>query len=174
MESSIWTSTGTTLSPMPNPFCDFAKKDDVCFLGVQMPFRGMRRKEAHPGTIQEAARQAMEAIRPLVCLALTAGRLRSSIGGGIEDLDYRMLFILSAISMRTQIASGNCPYVLVGYSMGSWIAYELLCMAKREGLPLPVHFIIAAMVSPDLPKTMRPWKCTATLDTHGFQVSSSV
>lgn len=97
-----------------------------------MPFRGMRRKEAHPGTIQEAARQAMEAIRPL-------------------------------------IANGNCPYVLIGYSMGSWIAYELLCLAKKEGLPLPVHFIVGAMVSPSLPKTMRPWKCTATLDTPGFQ-----
>lgn len=72
MESSIWTTTGTSLSPMPNPFCEFAKKDSVCFLGVQLPFRGMRRKEAHPRTVQEAARQAMEAIRPLVSLVMAS------------------------------------------------------------------------------------------------------
>lgn len=132
MESSIWTSTGTTMSPMPNPFCEFATKDAVHFYGVQMPFRGMRRKDPHPGTIQEAARMAMEAIRPL-------------------------------------IMKGNCPYVLMGYSMGAWIAYEVLCLAKKEGLPLPVHLIVAAMVSPNLPKALRPWKCTATLDTSGFQ-----
>lgn len=132
MESSIWTSTGTTLSPMPNPFCDFSQKEAVSFLAVQLPFRGMRRKEAHPGTIQQAACQAMEALRPL-------------------------------------IERGNCPYVLLGYSMGAWIAYEVLCLAKKKGLPLPLHFIAAAMVSPDLPKAQRPWKCTATLDTAGFQ-----
>lgn len=61
--------------------------------------------------------------------------------------------------------------MLLGYSMGAWIAYEVLCLAKQKGLPLPLHFIPAAMVSPDLPKAQRPWKCTATLDTAGFQVS---
>ncbi|KAL8432394.1 hypothetical protein ACSSS7_004644 [Eimeria intestinalis] len=132
MESSIWTTTGTTLSPMFNPFCEFAKKDAVSFLGVQLPARGMRRKEPHPGTIQEAARQSMEAIRPL-------------------------------------IAPGSCPYVFVGYSMGCWVAYEVACLAKKEGLPLPLHFIAASMVSPNLPKKMRPWKCTSTLDTEKFQ-----
>ncbi|KAL8445981.1 hypothetical protein Emag_004946 [Eimeria magna] len=132
MESSIWTTTGTTLSPMFNPFCEFAKKDAVSFFGVQLPSRGMRRKEPHPGTIQEAARQAMEAIRPL-------------------------------------IARCKCPYAFVGYSMGSWLAYEVTCLAKKEGLPLPLHLIAAAMVSPNLPRKLRPWKCTSALDTEGFQ-----
>lgn len=132
MESSIWTTTGTVLSPMPNPFCDFALKESVHFLCVQMPFRGMRRKDPHPGTIQECARQVMEVIRPL-------------------------------------IRRGNCPYVLIGYSMGSWVAYEVCCLAWKEALPMPAHFIVAAMVSPNLPKTLRPWNCTATLDTPSFQ-----
>ncbi|KAL8430152.1 hypothetical protein Efla_001816 [Eimeria flavescens] len=67
------------------------------------------------------------------------------------------------------IARGSSPYVFVGYSMGAWVAYEALCVASKEGLPLPTRFIAAAMVSPNLPAGMRPWKCTSSLDTAAFQ-----
>ncbi|XP_026190002.1 uncharacterized protein LOC34623938 [Cyclospora cayetanensis] len=133
MESSIWTSRGTSLSPMPNPFIDLAQTDAVCFLAIQLPFRGLRRKEKHPETIQEAARQILQAMKPM-------------------------------------LSPGECPYVLVGYSMGCWIAYELLCLVKQQGLPLPLHFVVAGMVSPDLEASKRPWKCTEKLDTKAFQV----
>ncbi|OEH74443.1 hypothetical protein cyc_08129 [Cyclospora cayetanensis] len=132
MESSIWTSRGTSLSPMPNPFIDLAQTDAVCFLAIQLPFRGLRRKEKHPETIQEAARQILQAMKPM-------------------------------------LSPGECPYVLVGYSMGCWIAYELLCLVKQQGLPLPLHFVVAGMVSPDLEASKRPWKCTEKLDTKAFQ-----
>ena len=66
MEASIYTGTGTSLSPMPNPLCDFARKEGIGVLGVQLPFRGARRKEEHPRSIQMAAKMALDAMRPLV------------------------------------------------------------------------------------------------------------
>lgn len=63
--------------------------------------------------------------------------------------------------------------MLVGYSMGAWIAYEVLCLLQQYHLAPPVHFVAVAMVSPDLPIHLRPWKRTASLDTQGFQVRFS-
>lgn len=66
MEASVYTGVGTSLSPMPNPLCEFAQKEGIGVLGVQLPFRGLRRKEEHPKTIQQSAKLALQAMRPLV------------------------------------------------------------------------------------------------------------
>nr|CEL75214.1 TPA: 3-ketoacyl-CoA reductase, putative [Toxoplasma gondii VEG] len=72
------------------------------------------------------------------------------------------------------LVSSRVPYVLVGYSMGSWIAYELACaIAKRKEINtefrLPVRMILACMVSPDTPPNKRPWRETRYLTDPEFQ-----
>lgn len=73
------------------------------------------------------------------------------------------------MAMKPMITHGNCPYVVIGYSMGSWLAFEICQLALKENLQLPVHFIATAMISPNVPVTERPWKPTSTLDTQAFQ-----
>ncbi|CDJ37663.1 Thioesterase, related [Eimeria tenella] len=199
MEASIWTGRGTSLSRMPNPLCDFAQKEGVAFLALQMPFRGLRRREAHPRTLRAAAAQALDAMRPLIskgcCPYVLVGY---SMGcwlafevlqqAKLEALLLPLHFVAAAMvspdlpphrrpwtataaldTAAFQISKGCCPYVLVGYSMGCWLAFEVLQQAKLEALLLPLHFVAAAMVSPDLPPHRRPWTATAALDTAAFQ-----
>lgn len=43
----------------------------------------------------------------------------------------------------------NEPYAILGYCLGSVVAYELYCEISRRGMPLPKHFFLASGASPD-------------------------
>ena len=56
-------------------------------------------------------------------------------------------------------------YVVVGHSVGTWNSYELLCLVRERGLPMPVRIFYSGFASPDIPEAERPWTAQALLPT---------
>lgn len=48
------------------------------------------------------------------------------------------------------------PFALLGYSMGSLLAFEVARELRRQGQPLPVCLFVAAMCAPHVPKVHPP------------------
>ena len=61
------------------------------------------------------------------------------------------------------------PWVLVCHSVGTWIAYEFLCLCNKHGVPMPQKAFISAMPSPDIPFEERPWRQQRNLDEEQFK-----
>lgn len=56
------------------------------------------------------------------------------------------------------------PYVVWAHSVGAWVAFELLLLARRAGLPMPRAGLFMAFPAPHLPEPERPWRRSAGLD----------
>jgi len=56
------------------------------------------------------------------------------------------------------------PYVVWGHSVGAWVAFEFLVLARRIGLPLPKACFLMAFPAPHLPWSRRPWRRSRTLN----------
>ena len=52
----------------------------------------------------------------------------------------------------------HVPYAVVGHSVGTWAAFELLSRLRDEGLPMPVKTFFSCFPAPDIPAADRPWK----------------
>ncbi|KAK9813306.1 hypothetical protein WJX72_012248 [[Myrmecia] bisecta] len=61
------------------------------------------------------------------------------------------------------------PYVVVAHSVGTWNAFELLCLLRQHGLPMPVKVFLSAMASPNIPEDQRPWRQQRTLNEEEFK-----
>ena len=61
----------------------------------------------------------------------------------------------------------NVPYAIVGHSVGTWNSFELLCLMRGEGLPMPRHIFYSCFASPDITESARPWTANAQLPTDG-------
>jgi len=55
-----------------------------------------------------------------------------------------------------KIADGT-PYFIWGHSVGTWVAFELLMLARRIGLPMPKAAMLNAFAAPHLPHDKVPW-----------------
>ncbi|KAK9842072.1 hypothetical protein WJX81_007166 [Elliptochloris bilobata] len=64
--------------------------------------------------------------------------------------------------------SDGVPYVVIGHSVGTWVAYELLAAAAAAGLPAPRAAWLSAMPAPDLPPAERPWRAQRGLSEAEF------
>ena len=56
-------------------------------------------------------------------------------------------------------------YVVVAHSVGTWNSYELLCLLRERGIPMPVRIFYSGFASPDIPEAERPWTAQAQLPT---------
>ena len=45
----------------------------------------------------------------------------------------------------------DVPYIIVGHSVGTWLAYEFVRAAQDAGLPAPVKAFLSNFPVPDLP-----------------------
>lgn len=63
----------------------------------------------------------------------------------------------------------DTPYVLVGHSLGSWLAYEFAAACRDAGLPPPRQAFLSALAAPDIPFDRRPWRQQAGLDEEDFK-----
>ena len=63
---------------------------------------------------------------------------------------------------------------VVAHSVGTWIAYELLVLARSRGLPMPRKAFLSAMASPDIADAARPWRRQRMLSDAEFQVHARV
>lgn len=60
---------------------------------------------------------------------------------------------------------------VVAHSLGAWLAYEFLCHARHEGLPMPSQVFLSAMPYPSIPQCHRPWRPQHKLQEKEFQVA---
>lgn len=60
--------------------------------------------------------------------------------------------------------SDGVPYVVWAHSVGTWVAFEFLVLARRLGLPMPKAGFFMAFPAPHLPESERPWPRSVTLD----------
>ena len=133
-------------------------------LAVQPPGRAMRGKEAPLTTCAELA----AALLPVVAFKLL-------------DAPYvvreRCMHVCASgarcCAHETYPARSLAGAQVVAHSVGTWVAYELLRLAQRHGLPMPRRVFLSAMASPDIPAGERPWRQQRGLDEREFQVSSS-
>ncbi|GMH38250.1 hypothetical protein BSKO_06134 [Bryopsis sp. KO-2023] len=61
------------------------------------------------------------------------------------------------------------PTQIVAHSMGTWVAYEFLVLARARGLQMPQKLFISGMPSPDIPSTDRPWRQQNSLNDEEFK-----
>ena len=61
------------------------------------------------------------------------------------------------------------PYCVLAHSVGTWIAYEMLSLAREQGLPLPRRAFFSSFPAPDLPEPARPWTPQRALDDPRFK-----
>jgi medium-chain acyl-[acyl-carrier-protein] hydrolase len=61
----------------------------------------------------------------------------------------RMERLISAL-LPTLEPDVDLPFAFFGYSMGSWIAFELTRELRRRSRPLPAHLFVAARYAPQL------------------------
>ncbi len=85
----------------------------------------------------------------------------------LPDLQRLAAALLPVVASRLH---GGPPYVVVAHSLGTWAAFELLRLAKRQGLPMPAAAWLSAMPSPDTPLEQRPWRQQRALDEQQFVV----
>jgi len=60
--------------------------------------------------------------------------------------------------------SRNIPYVIWGHSVGTWVAFEFMQLVRKAGLPEPSAALMMAFPAPHMPKAMRTWRRSKTLD----------
>ncbi|CEM25340.1 unnamed protein product [Vitrella brassicaformis CCMP3155] len=82
--------------------------------------------------------------------------------------------------MTPHFADG-VSYAIVGHSVGTWIAFELLCLIREKlkqqettstttpQVPLPKHLFFSCMVAPDWPADKRPWRQNKDLNEEQFK-----
>jgi len=56
------------------------------------------------------------------------------------------------------------PYLVWGHSVGTWVAFEFLILARKIGLPMPKASFLNAFPAPQLEEAKRPWRVNAKLN----------
>ena len=78
--------------------------------------------------------------------------------------------VLMKPSLHRIFPSAAMRLQVVAHSVGTWVAYELLMLARSRGLPMPRKAFLSAMASPDIAAAARPWRQQRILSEAAFQV----
>lgn len=60
---------------------------------------------------------------------------------------------------------------IVAHSVGCWVAYEFLVLARSKGLPMPEKAFLSAMAAPSIATADRPWRQQHQLTESEFKAS---
>ncbi len=148
---------------------------------MQPPGRAMRSKEASVTSAPELAAQLL----PIVASRLVETPYMVCSSGAPKSMtgrDHHECHILAGYISRhghqglvTSTAEDHHRAALwlqvVAHSVGTWIAYELLRLARSRGLPMPRKAFLSAMASPDIADAARPWRRQRMLTDAQFQVT---
>mmetsp|Transcript_44214 Transcript_44214/g.102122 ORF Transcript_44214/g.102122 Transcript_44214/m.102122 type:complete len:383 (-) Transcript_44214:234-1382(-) len=67
-----------------------------------------------------------------------------------------------------KVADG-VPYCVWAHSVGTWVAFEFLILARKLGLPMPRAAFLNAFPSPTLPLEKRPWPQSRHMPSDGIK-----
>mmetsp|Transcript_56195 Transcript_56195/g.100110 ORF Transcript_56195/g.100110 Transcript_56195/m.100110 type:complete len:402 (-) Transcript_56195:38-1243(-) len=57
------------------------------------------------------------------------------------------------------------PYIVWGHSVGTWVGFEFLMLARKIGLPMPKAAFFVAFPAPHMPEAKRPWRVNSKLSS---------
>merc|ERR1712190_1323 len=57
-------------------------------------------------------------------------------------------------------------YFVWGHSVGTWVCFELLILARKIGLPMPRAAFLNAFPAPHMPEKMRPWHASGPMSSE--------
>ena len=134
------TSEGTGPRRAPSPLLAWVAASGARLLAAQLPGRALRRGDPAPTSAQAVAGEVLPLIAPLI-----AGSSEGREGGK------------------------KTPYIILGHSLGAWLAFELAAAAAAAGLPPPTRLIVSAMPAPCMDPAARPWRAQAGLDAEGLK-----
>jgi surfactin synthase thioesterase subunit len=63
----------------------------------------------------------------------------------------------------------DLPYVVWGHSVGTWVCFEFLMLARQIGLRMPEAAFLNGFCGPHMPVAQRPWRRSKNLDTKGVR-----
>jgi medium-chain acyl-[acyl-carrier-protein] hydrolase len=87
-----------------------------------------------------------------VCPVLLPGR-EGRLGETPVD---RMSALIPLLVEGLQEGFQSGPFLLLGHSMGAWIAYELAASLAGQGGPMPEHLVVVGRRAPQLPAQLPP------------------
>mmetsp|Transcript_12873 Transcript_12873/g.17592 ORF Transcript_12873/g.17592 Transcript_12873/m.17592 type:complete len:353 (-) Transcript_12873:228-1286(-) len=64
------------------------------------------------------------------------------------------------------------PYCVIGHSVGTWCAFEMLSLAREKGFPMPLKVFFSCFPSPDIPEDRRPWKRSRLMRDQEFMAEA--
>ena len=76
------------------------------------------------------------------------GRMRESFAESPQAAAKALLPIVASRLV-------DVPYIVIGHSVGTWLAYEFVRLAQKEGLPAPVNAFLSNFPAPDVPAEER-------------------
>jgi len=71
-------------------------------------------------------------------------------------------------TLYDKVADG-VPYIMWAHSVGTWVAFEFMILARKIGLPMPTAAILTGFPGAHLPEGERRWRKSATLDDAGMK-----
>ncbi|EGD81267.1 hypothetical protein PTSG_13169 [Salpingoeca rosetta] len=66
----------------------------------------------------------------------------------------------------------NTPYVLVGHSVGSWIAHGVAKKLMAQGYEPPLQLFVSAFPPPTIPAAKRPWNSSRVMSDSELQAEA--
>merc|ERR1712039_157719 len=67
------------------------------------------------------------------------------------------------------LLTDGVPYLVYGHSVGTWVGFEFLSLARKIGLPMPKAGFFMAFPAPHLPFEKRPWPRSKKMNTEQIQ-----
>lgn len=114
---------------------EWCRAHDAELLAVQAPGRGSRQKEAACTSAQDLAQQALQALGHRL-------QLRRPTAGAAAAAEGHVKGGVASAAAAAPTVEGSCgtanggdvvPWVIVSHSMGCWVAFELLRLARQKG-----------------------------------------
>jgi len=63
----------------------------------------------------------------------------------------------------------NVPYIVWGHSVGTWVAFEFLMLARKMGLPMPIAGFFNAFPAPHMAVSKRNWHKNRSMNEEAFK-----
>ena len=136
----MYTSEGTGPRRAPSSLLAWVAESGARLLAAQLPGRALRRGDPAPASAQAVAGEVLPLIAPLIMGSREEGERHPPT-----------------------------PYIILGHSLGAWLAFELAAAAASAGLPPPARLIVSAMPAPSIGPASRPWHAQAGLDAEGLR-----
>jgi len=73
------------------------------------------------------------------------------------------------LSVFYEKMNDGIPYIVWGHSVGTWVCFEFLMLARKVGLPMPTAAFLMAFPAPHLPVSQRRWNANRGMNDKQFR-----